>query len=205
MSAGDTTRFIGNCLARLAAGDLRARSDLLTCAEERLEHLTRKMLRGDFARLRRWEETSDVYQSALLRLHRALEQVIPESPLHFYRISAQLIRRELLDLARHYFGPEGPAAHHASGALTPPTDEDKDQEPADRRRDGGGNVEELYHLHEQVDRLSEPERTVVDLLIYQELSQAEAAAVMGVDVRSVQRYWQKARLLLHQALREGKG
>ena len=202
MDAGNTTLAIANCLARMAAGEERARGELLACAGQRLEHLVRKMLRRDFTRLRRWEETSDVYQSALLRLHRALQQVVPQSPLHFYRLSAQLIRRELLDLARHYFGAEGPAANHASGMLAPPGDEGTAQEPADPRGDAARHVEDLWDLHEQVEGLPEPERTVVDLLVYQELSQTEAAALMGVDARSVQRYWQKARLRLHQALRQ---
>jgi DNA-directed RNA polymerase specialized sigma24 family protein len=40
----------------------------------------------------------------------------------------------------------------------------------------------------------------VDLLFYQGLQQAEAAAVLGVSERTVKRRWQSARLALHEAL-----
>ena len=41
------------------------------------------MLRG-YPHLQRWEQTDDVYQTALLRLHQALSQVTPESAQHFW-------------------------------------------------------------------------------------------------------------------------
>jgi RNA polymerase sigma factor (sigma-70 family) len=207
MESDDTTVRIGNCLARLASGDARAGAELMTCAGERLQHLVRKMLHGDFERLRRWEETADVYQNAMLRLHRSLEQVVLESPLHFYRFSAQIIRRELLDLARHYYGPEGPAANHASGALVAPGSQDSsgggDAEPIDPRSAAPRQADETRELHERVDLLPEPEKTVVDLIVYQGLPQTEVARLLEVDVRSVQRYWQKARIQLYEAIHRG--
>jgi RNA polymerase sigma factor (sigma-70 family) len=193
--------MIGKCLDRLAAGDVQARTQLLNCARDRLQHLARKMLRADFDRLRRWEETDDVYQNAMLRLYRALQDVVPETPLHFYRLSAQLIRRELLDLARHYYGAEGPAANHASGVLFGGA-VDSSAKQAQQAIDPASRTDDRRDLHECVELLPEPIKTVVDLLVYQELSQAEAATLLGVDVRSVQRYWQKARLHLHQVLRQ---
>jgi RNA polymerase sigma-70 factor (ECF subfamily) len=56
-------------------------------------------------------------------------------------------------------------------------------------------------FHSQIDRLPAEEREIFDLLWYQELSQAEAAAQLGVSERTVKRRWQSARLLLHQALK----
>ena len=93
-------------LDRLREGDEAARESLLEFSCERLMRLTRKMLRR-FERVRRWEQTDDVLQSAMLRLHRTLAEVRPESPADFYRLAALNIRRELLDLAKHYFGPCG--------------------------------------------------------------------------------------------------
>ena len=52
-----------------AADAERAREALLSHAAGRLERLARMMLRG-YPRLRRWEETGDVLQNALLRLDR---------------------------------------------------------------------------------------------------------------------------------------
>ena len=79
-----------------------------------LERLTRRMLK-DYARLRRWEQTGDVLQNALLRLHRALASERPRSVRAFLALAATQIRRELIDLSRHHFGPEGQAAHRLRG------------------------------------------------------------------------------------------
>ncbi len=51
------------------------------------------------------------------------------------------------------------------------------------------------------ERLPAEEREVFDLLWYQELSQAEAAALLGVSERTIKRRWQSARIMLHDALK----
>jgi RNA polymerase sigma-70 factor (ECF subfamily) len=71
------------------------------------------MVRKDDA-LRRWLESGDVFQNAVIRLQRALEGVTPESVEHFFRLAAVQIRRELRDLGRHYFGREGLGANYES-------------------------------------------------------------------------------------------
>src|SRR5437763_17122557 len=100
------------CLDRLHGGDEAARHELLNSACERLSQITRTMLR-DYPRLKRWEQTEDVLQNALVRLMRALQTITPASVRDFYRLATLQIRRELLDLVRHYFGPEGRGAKHA--------------------------------------------------------------------------------------------
>src|SRR5947209_2117063 len=98
---------IQGCLERLRAGDPSARDELFRQAGGRLERLARRMLR-DFPGVRRWAQTGDVLQSALVRLLRALAEVRPASAREFLGLAAEQIRRELLDLARHYYGPRGP-------------------------------------------------------------------------------------------------
>jgi RNA polymerase sigma-70 factor (ECF subfamily) len=202
-NASDQSVRVQGWLDRLRAGDESARNELLNCACERLTRLTRKMLKG-YPRLKRWEQTDDVLQNAALRLHRALGQVRPAGPADFFRLAALSIRRELLDLAKHYYGPHGQGANHASlgagreseggpqGSLEPPA-----------ATDDPGRLAAWTEFHSQVDRLPEEERTVFDLLWYQELSQAEAAVLLQVSARTVKRRWQSARLKLHQAL-EGR-
>src|SRR5262245_33810256 len=112
-SSLDTTQ-LHRILARLCAGDLTARDELLRAAGPRLERLARKMLRG-FPDVARWEQTEDIFQNAVVLLLRALTQIQPESVRDFFALAATQMRRELLDLARHYRGPEGMGAHHASG------------------------------------------------------------------------------------------
>src|SRR5262249_19217713 len=109
------TTHLQHCLDRLRAGDEAARQELLNGACDRLSQLTRVMLR-DYPRVRRWEETGDVLQNSLLRLHRALQEATPPSLRDFYRLATLQIRRELIDLARHYYGPQGQGARHVSNA-----------------------------------------------------------------------------------------
>ena len=89
---------------------------LLLRACERLGFLARKRLK-DFPALRRWVETDDVLQNAMLRLHRCLGEMKPATVKDFFGLAALHIRRELLDLQRHLLGPEGEVAkHHTDGA-----------------------------------------------------------------------------------------
>jgi RNA polymerase sigma-70 factor (ECF subfamily) len=193
MADSDQTALLQRCLDRLRAGDAAARDELLRRACDRLTHLTRKLL-GDQSGVRRWEETDDVLQNALLRLCRALEQDTPRSVRDFFRLSATLIRRELIDLARHHRGPEGAGAHHASHPGGPETVGRPDETHEPSRLAMWGDC------HRLVDALPDAEREVFDLLWYQELSQAEAAALLGVSERTVQRRWQSARLAVFRAL-----
>ena len=49
-------------------------------------------------------------------------------------------------------------------------------------------------------QLPDEEREVFDLIFYQELSQADAAELLDVSVRTVKRRWRSAKLLLHDVM-----
>lgn len=194
-------RLIEHWIDRLRAGDETARAPLLEQACERLRRLTRKMLRS-YAGVKRWEETDDVLQNALIRLWGALRAVTPHSAREFYGLANLQIRRELIDLARQYYGPQGAGAHHASGVgpagtgSTPP----HLVEPADETHEPG-ELAVWSEFHQWVDRLPEEEREVFDLLWYQELTHPEAAAVLGISEATLRRRWLAARQRLHDLLR----
>jgi RNA polymerase sigma factor (sigma-70 family) len=185
---------------RLRAGDDSARAELVNSACERLRLITRKMLRR-YPRVKRWEQTDDVLQNASLRLYRTLEQVAPESVRDFLRLASLNIRRELLDLVKHHYGPQGQGANYATKA---------DQATSDTRSSEGPEAPALTHepfrlaawteFHQAVEGLPDEEREVFDLLWYQGLPQAEAADLLGVSDRTVKRRWQAARLHLVDAL-----
>jgi RNA polymerase sigma factor (sigma-70 family) len=64
--------------------------------------------------------------------------------------------------------------------------------------------DEVLRVHEALDELAalEPRLAqVVELRYFGGLSEAEVAASLGVTERTVQRDWQKARMLLSLALR----
>ena len=107
--SGRTTQ-IQIWLDRLKNGDDSARELLIAHSCERLYKLARKLIKG-YPSVRRWEETRDVVQEATLRLHRALAEVDPDSVAGFIGLAATQIRRQLIDLARHYMGPQGMGGH----------------------------------------------------------------------------------------------
>ena len=155
-----------------------------------------------FQRLRRWEAADDVVQNASVRLCRTLRETVPDSPRSFFRLAALQIRRELLDLARHYYGPMGQGQNHASVAAG----RDDSHAPAvlDPPSTGSHGPEALARwtdFHRIVGELPEQEREVFDLLWYQDMRQDEAARLLGVDVRTLQRRWRRARLALAAAMR----
>lgn len=195
---GDQTMEIQRWIEGLGTGDAAAREKLLACAAGRLARLTHKMLK-DYPGVHRWEQTDDVLQNATLRLCRALEAVKPPSVRDFFRLAAVQIRRELIDLARRYAGPAGLGAHYTSragcgGEMVAP-----EVEAADSTYNPG-RLAEWTDFHARVGALPDEPREVFDLLFYQGLSPAEAAAVLGVSERTVKRRWQAARLALHEAL-----
>jgi RNA polymerase sigma-70 factor (ECF subfamily) len=200
VNASNQTQYIQQCLDRLRANDETARKELIDCACNRLERLTRKMLRS-WDRVHRWEQTGDVLQNSLLRLYRSLADARPATVVDFFRLAALNIRRELMDLAKHYYGPRGEGANHATAAWKPASDDGDSRawEPvgADETPE---NLAAWAEFHAQVDRLPEEERELFDLLWYQELSQSEAAALLNVSERTVKRRWASARLRLHEVL-----
>ena len=116
-SGTDLSTEIQLRLDRLRSGDESARDELLDITRVRLGRLARKMLQG-YPGVRRWEQTDDILQNVALRLCRALKTIRPESVHGFVRLAALQIRRELIDLARHYDGPEGCGRHHAQPGRT---------------------------------------------------------------------------------------
>ena len=67
----------------------------------------------------------------------------------------------------------------------------------------GTGEEEILRVHEALEELAKHDEKlvhVVEMRYFAGLSEAEIAESMGVHVRSVRRYWEKARLLLADAL-----
>jgi RNA polymerase sigma-70 factor (ECF subfamily) len=182
----------------MRAGDPAAADELFRRLGERLERLARKMLRG-FPAVRRWEGTGDVLQNASLRLLQALRKVRPDSTRTFFALAGKHLRYELMDLTRHYRAVN--AVHHCdgvAGSSGTPAHEPVDPAP------GWDELEEWCDLHRQIDGLPEEEREVVDLVFYQGLTKAEAAELLGADVRTIQRRWNAALSHLHPAPRTSR-
>jgi RNA polymerase sigma factor (sigma-70 family) len=184
------------CLTRLRAGDQAAADELLRSVCDRLERLARKMLRA-FPNVRRWADTDDVLQNAVVRLLRTLQQLQPASMRDFYGLAAEHIRRELLDLARHFGGPHGLGANHASlppgeGAAPAPEGVAPTDEP--------GELEQWQRFHEAILRLPAEEREVVSLLYYHGWSTVQVAELLQINERTIRRRWRSGCLRLEKLL-----
>lgn len=177
---------------RLRAGDRTAHNDLIRACRGRLEALARRMLRGS-PRVGRWVEADDVFQAAALRLLRALETTDVADTRGFFCLAATVTRCELIDLARHFLGPRGVGANHASHTDgTPPPNPAAPSDDAD--------LDRWAALHEAVGRLPADEREAFELAFYHDWTQDRIAALAGVHVRTVRRHYRRAVHLLTEAL-----
>jgi RNA polymerase sigma factor (sigma-70 family) len=195
VSEGLKTTELQDLVGRIQAGDREAANDLIRRSAERLEALAHKMLK-DFPNVRRWEQTGDILQNALTRLLRTLSEVRPDSVAGFFRLAATAVRRELLDLARHYAGPLNHAAHHDSlpeGSNGSPLNGFAMSE--DLR-----NLERWAAFHEAVEQLPDEDRELIEFGFYEGLGKDEIARVLGVDERTIRRRWNRATRLLAERL-----
>jgi RNA polymerase sigma-70 factor (ECF subfamily) len=192
----DSSSSLEFWLDRLRAGDPAARNALILHSYERLRLLTRQMLRS-VPGVRQWEQTSDVLHNALIRLDRALQTVEIPSPRDFLRLAATQIRRELLDLAKHHFGPQELGRNVVPpGQLelgdAPPEPADSSADPADLAR--------WHDLHTQIAGLGDEDRALFDLLYYQELEQRRAAEELEISLSTLKRRWRAAQIRLMECL-----
>ncbi len=188
-------------LDRIRAGDREAREELIRATCARLERLSRRMLRG-FASLRPVTDTGDVLNGALMRLVDSLHKIDPPpaSARDFFALAACHVRRELLDLARHY-GRAKRRGDARAARLGAGPDSGAVPEPADRADDPGA-LERWGQFHEAVERLPAEEREVVGLRFYHGWTAAQIAELFQVDERTVRRRWRAACLTLAGLLGE---
>lgn len=178
----------------------QTRDELIAGATDRLMRLTRGM-KKNFPRVARWEQTDDVFQNAVIRLYRALKDVEVESPLHFYRLAALQIRRELLDLSRKHRA-QGPGWAGESQVIG----FDRQGEGKDPVFDVPDSLQESQAMfewdefHRVVELLKPEEKEVFDLMWYAGLTQHQVAKALDVSVKTIQRRWRSARLSLSAAL-----
>lgn len=202
MSNEENNPAFEDALDRLRQGDSTAKKELIEIAFDRLRILAASML-NRFPVAHRWEDTDDILQRAATRLWQILDEVQPENQLHFFRLSALQIRRELLDLTRALKGPEGLATNHDS----------VQKRASDSVVDGNGRVPEpgsdssepskLFEwgeFHLKVGELAEDEKEVFELIWYQGLSQDLVAELTSTSQKTVSRRWLRARRSLFRLL-----
>lgn len=203
MSLAANTTDLQALLDRGAGGADEAYETLLAQASDRLLRLTRKMLRA-YPHLQRWEQTDDVFQTAALKLHRSLAEVRPPNVAAFWGLATTQIRRTLIDLARHHFGPEGTAAHHESDADMRGMASERIAPSPIARASAGCRPDTLHEwteFHGLVEKLPPQERDIFHLIWYAGLPQKDIAELLHISLPTVQRRWYAAQLNLYSLLR----
>jgi RNA polymerase sigma-70 factor (ECF subfamily) len=185
-------------LERMRNGDAAARNELVSRVCARLEVLARKMLRR-FPNVKAWAQTGDVLQGALMRLLRSLNKAQPSGMRDFYSLATVQMRRELLDLARHFSRREGGAG--ARQASQVPADSSAgDLLEATPAPEDVADLERWAAFHRGVEGLPPEEQEVVSLVFYHDWPQEQVAELFQVHVRTIRRWWQSALVTLRGQL-----
>jgi RNA polymerase sigma-70 factor (ECF subfamily) len=192
-------------LERALTGDVEARQRLLEFTRDRLMRHARSFLHGGYASLEPFEQTDDVIQELYLKILQNQDRFWVNAngePVHtlaeFFGHTSAWLRDVLCNQLRKAYG-----RNYNRPAMLPlyggPSHTGPRHEPSSTTFDPE-KVQRWTEFHEAVARLPDELRSVFDLLWYQELSQVEAAAILGVAVPTVKLRWMKARLLVQQAL-----
>jgi RNA polymerase sigma-70 factor (ECF subfamily) len=192
MSDDHTTAVVERYLIALAGDEpadpiVRA---LLDRAVGRMRLLCGNLLHRSYPRLARPPlnlQTDDVLAAVVERLLKALRQARPRTTREFFALSSQHMRWELNDLARRL--DHQPSAVELREALVPAPASSGSVLGPDGRR-----------MLEAIEDLPEDEREVFGLIRIQGLTQSEAAEILGVSGKTVQRRLNRSLLLLAQKL-----
>jgi len=163
---------------------------LLDRSVRRLHHLCASLLYRSYPRLTRPPlnlQADELLSAVVERLLKALREIRPGTVRQFFALAGQHMRWELTDLARRL--DKQPAVVELRDGLVPaPASSDSGLSPEGRR------------LLEAIDGLPADEREAFDLVRIQGLTYAEAAEVLGVSPKTVQRRLDRGLRLLTEQL-----
>jgi RNA polymerase sigma-70 factor (ECF subfamily) len=165
--------------------------ELLARTVGRLRLLCATFLNKSYTRLTRPPvnlETDELLSAVVERLLKALREARPANVRQFFALANQHVRWELNDLARRLDERPAAAALAESGVPASPASTDSGLSPDARR------------MLEVIEGLPEDEREVFDLVGIQGLTHAQAATVIGVAEKTVQRRLNRARFMLAERL-----
>ena len=185
----------GRCpaLPRRAGRGFARRADcpaLLERAAHRLHVLCANLLYRSYPRLTKPPlnlETEEMLSGVVEGLLKAMRSIRPQTVRQFFALANQHMRWQLNDLARRL--DEQPAAVELQEGIVPAPASSGSGISADGRR-----------MLDAIDKLPDEEREVFGLVRLQGLTKAEAAKVLDVSAKTVQRRLNRARLLLAEEL-----
>jgi RNA polymerase sigma factor (sigma-70 family) len=193
VSEEHTTAVVQRYLDALA-GDMPAEPivrALLDRAVRRLHLICANLLYRRYPRLTRPPlnlQPDELLGAVVERLLKAMRQARPQTVRQFFALANQHMRWELNDLARR-LDDQVSAAELRDSFVAAPADSSGSQLSPRARR-----------MLEAIESLPEDEREVFSLLRIQGLTQPEAADVLGVSPKTIQRRLHRGLVLLTQEL-----
>jgi RNA polymerase sigma factor (TIGR02999 family) len=185
------TGRVSMLLGMARSGDSDAFQELFTVAYPELRTLARARLRqhrGPGAHL----DTTALVHETFLRFASSGRLQAEHRP-HFFRYASRVMRSVIVDTLR-----ERGAERRGGNAV-------HDSFTTQMQGLGAGTEEEILKVHEALDGLAQFDPRLVDVVqmrYFAGLTDREIGAALGVTERTVRRDWEKARLLLLEALDE---
>jgi|SRR5437870_4668798 len=163
---------------------------LLDRAVRRLQMLCTNLLYRSYPRLTQPPvnlQPDELLCGVVERLLKAMRKVHPQTVRQFFALANQHVRWELNDLTRRLDEQPGAVELH-EGSVPAPASSDSGLSPEGRR------------MLEAIDKLPEDEREAFGLVRIQGLTHSEAAEVLSVSPKTVQRRLNRGLLLLAEQL-----
>jgi RNA polymerase sigma factor (sigma-70 family) len=192
MSEEQTTAVVQRFLEELD-GDAPAEPivrALLDRSVHRLQVLCANLLYRGYPRLMQPPmnlQPDELLGAVVERLLKALRAARPQNVREFFALANQHMRWELNDLARRLDNQPAVGELSEGIALSPPSS-------VSRLTPNG------QRMLQAIEELPEDEREVFDLVRIQGMTQVEAAEVLGVSIKTVQRRLNRALLILSETL-----
>jgi RNA polymerase sigma-70 factor (ECF subfamily) len=198
-----TNEVIAEALQRLRNGDRQAMADLFALFRERLRRMI--ALRLD-PRLNGRLSPSDVLQEAYIDALQRLRHYLDKPGQSFYGWLRLVVGQRLVDVHRDHLGAakrdagrEVPLLGGAPAASSPCLAAQLAGQLTSPSKAAARN-EELARLQEALERLEPLDREVLALRHFEELSNAEAAEVLGIERAAASKRYVRALARLKQAL-----
>ena len=185
-----STHEVTQLLKAWTTGDERALEKLTPLVYEQLRRVAQRHMAGE--RSGHILQTTALVNEVYLRLVDC-EQINWQDRAHFFAVSAQLMRRILVDFARSRgYQKRGGGAHHMSLDEAPSVGNEPDT-----------NLVALDDALKALAAVDERKSKVVELRFFGGLSLEETAEVLKVSTETVGRDWKLAKVWLLRELSEG--
>ena len=164
--------------------------DLLARSVDRLHMLCSSLLHKSYPRLTRPPlnlQADELLSSVVERLLKSLEKVQPQNVRQFFALANQHMRWELNDLARRLDKKAPDFELLEFSAIAPESS-------------GSELSQNARKMLNAIDNLPEAEREVFGLVRIQGMSQSEAAEIVGVSLKTIQRRLNSSLLILSDVL-----